>query len=283
MLVAITGSSGTVGKGVILEALEHTSHRLRLIDVRDPAERIGGDRVEYVKADTRDYEAFYQALDGADTLIHLAVGGKRGAPPFESQDVHNAMVAMSFNALQAAANLGMRHVVLASSINAIGALFSNDPKYEYFPLDEKHPYNPEDGYSVGKHILEIQAAAFARRYPYMSISCLRFHFVTSERPDYSNQLDAEIRKDMWAWTDLRAAGRACMLGLEVEWTGAEVFYIVAPKHCAGKYDALELAAQFYPETKVASTMRSDRGFYDCSKAQRLLGWEHDGGRLPRRD
>ena len=43
----------------------------------------------------------------------------------------------------------MRHVVLASSINAIGALFSNDPKYEYFPLDENHPYNPEDGYSVG--------------------------------------------------------------------------------------------------------------------------------------
>lgn len=93
----------------------------------------------------------------------------------------------------------------------------------------------------------------------MSISSLRFHFVTSERPDYSHQLDAEIRKDMWGWTDLRSAGRACMLGLEVEWTGAEVFYIVGPTHCAGAHDALELAAQFYPETKVASTMRSDSG------------------------
>ena len=108
MLVAITGSSGTVGKGVILEALEHTSHRLRLIDVRDPAERMGGDRVEYVKADTRDYEAFYNALDGADALIHLAVGGKRGAPPFESQDIHNAMVAMSFNALQGEPTYSLR-------------------------------------------------------------------------------------------------------------------------------------------------------------------------------
>lgn len=44
----------------------------------------------------------------------------------------------------------MRYVVLASSINAIGALFSVEPKYEYFPLDENHPYNPEDGYSVGQ-------------------------------------------------------------------------------------------------------------------------------------
>lgn len=105
MLVAITGSSGTVGKGVILEALEHTSHRLRLIDVRDPAEKVGGDRVEYVKADTRDYAAFYEALDGADALIHLAVGGKAGPPPFENQDIHNAMVAMSFNALQGKGNI----------------------------------------------------------------------------------------------------------------------------------------------------------------------------------
>lgn len=100
MLVAITGSSGTVGKGVILEALEHTSHKLRLIDVRDPAEKIGGGRVEYAKVDMRDYEAFHEALVGADALIHLAVGGRRGAPPFESQDIHNAMVTMSFNALQ---------------------------------------------------------------------------------------------------------------------------------------------------------------------------------------
>ncbi|QRV75977.1 UDP-galactose 4-epimerase [Ceratobasidium sp. AG-Ba] len=190
------------------------------------------------------------------------------------------MVVLSFNALQAAANLGMRHVVLASSINAIGALFSNDPKYDYFPLDEDHPHNPEEGYSVGKYILEIQAAAFARRYPWMSISSLRFHFISPERPNYETQVDSEVRKDMWGWTDLRAAGRACMLGLEVEWTGAEVFYIVAPEHCAGGHSALELAARFYPDTKVASTMGPKSGFYDCSKAKKLLGWEHDGGRMP---
>lgn len=93
----------------------------------------------------------------------------------------------------------------------------------------------------------------------MSISCLRFHFVTSERPNYQGRLDAEVHKDMWGWTDLRAAGRACMLGLEVDWTGSEIFYIVGPEHCAGSHDALELAARFYPETKVASSMRADSG------------------------
>ncbi|KAF8707820.1 GDP-mannose 4,6 dehydratase, partial [Rhizoctonia solani] len=261
MKVAITGASGKVGQGVIQEALEHTNHELRLIDVREPDERIQNPRVEYVAADLRDYHEFENALAGTDALVHLAVGGFKGPPPFESQDVHNSMVVLSFNALQAAANLGMRFVVLVSSINAIGALFSADPKYDYFPLDEGHPYRPEDGYSVGqvKQILEIQATAFARRYPHMSISCLRLHFVTPTRPDYSDQIDAEIRKDMWGWTNLRAAGRACMLGLEVEWTGAEVFYIVGPHHCANGHSALDLAAQFYPDTKVANSMRSDSG------------------------
>lgn len=93
----------------------------------------------------------------------------------------------------------------------------------------------------------------------MSISSLRFHFVTPTRPNYKDRLDSEVSKDMWGWTDLRAAGRACLLGLEVEWTGAEVFYIVGPEHCADEHDALELAAKFYPETKVASSMRAESG------------------------
>lgn len=100
MKVAITGSTGKVGQGVIYEALENTSYQLRLIDVREPTKRINDERVEYVMADLRDYRAFEDALAGTDALIHLAVGGHKGAPPFESQDVHNSMVVMSYNALQ---------------------------------------------------------------------------------------------------------------------------------------------------------------------------------------
>jgi nucleoside-diphosphate-sugar epimerase len=135
MKIAITGASGKVGQGVIQEALEHTDHELRLIDVREPDEPVQNPRVEYVSADLRDYPQFENALTGTDALVHLAVGGFKGPPPFESQDVHNSMVVLSFNALQgqyicsrlnpaniasasAAANLGMRFVVLVSSINA---------------------------------------------------------------------------------------------------------------------------------------------------------------------
>lgn len=93
----------------------------------------------------------------------------------------------------------------------------------------------------------------------MSISSLRFHFVTSKKPNYGDRIDSDISKDMWGWTDLRAAGRACVLALEVEWTGAEVLYIVGPEHCADGHSALDLAARFYPKTKVASSMRAESG------------------------
>lgn len=75
---------------------------------------------------------------------------------------------MSWNALDVAAELGHKRVSLASSINAIGlstscitipgsrqgtanpAEYSERPTLHYLPLDEEHPCNPEDAYSVSK-------------------------------------------------------------------------------------------------------------------------------------
>ncbi|KAL5641358.1 hypothetical protein ACGC1H_001740 [Rhizoctonia solani] len=117
MKVAITGAAGKVGQGVIQEALENTNYELRLIDVRNPSERIQDPRVEYVTADLRDYREFENALVGTDALIHLAVGGYKGPPPFESQDIHNSMVVLSYNALQGLCIMPLR-------IHTVKTLFS---------------------------------------------------------------------------------------------------------------------------------------------------------------
>lgn len=73
---------------------------------------------------------------------------------------------MSWNALNVAADLGIDRVALASSVNAIGmgmscshsvprrmltrAVFSKRPRFDYLPVDEAHPYYPEDAYSISK-------------------------------------------------------------------------------------------------------------------------------------
>ena len=53
--------------------------------------------------------------------------------------VFNENSAGNYNALSAAATVGIKRVCLASSINAIGGVFSRQPRYDYFPLDEQHP------------------------------------------------------------------------------------------------------------------------------------------------
>lgn len=63
--------------------------------------------------------------------------------------------------------------------------------------------------------------------------------------------------------------------------GHETFFVVADKHVCESYSAMGLAKQFFPETKIIRQMGPDEGFYDCSKAERLLGWKHEGGDEPR--
>lgn len=67
-------------------------------------------------------------------------------------------------------------------------------------------------------------------------------------------------KDLWGWTDAHAAGRACLLALEVKWTGAEVMYIVAEDHCAPEQDSESLAEEHYPTTVLRKSMGPNEGY-----------------------
>ncbi|MEP7359277.1 MAG: NAD(P)-dependent oxidoreductase, partial [Anaerolineales bacterium] len=133
MKIALTGSSGRVG-GAIFELALAEGHSLVCLD-RVPAPE-GQQRpgVTFVQADVTDYDAFEGAMRGCDTLIHMAaIPGPGGHP---DHIVHNNNVVASYNALRAAAELGMTHVCQASSVNATGAVYSRWPRYDFFPLDE---------------------------------------------------------------------------------------------------------------------------------------------------
>lgn len=166
------------------------------------------------------------------------------------------------------------------SINAIGGCYNEEtPKFRYFPLDEDHPSLAEDAYSLSKHIAEIQADCIARTNPNMSIATLRFHLVTPIRPSIGHKA-GPTRKDIWGWTSSVAAARASLLGLEMKTKGHEMFFVVAPRHCCDGYTASELAKRYYPQTEIRGEMEPNQGFYLCTKAERLLGWTHDGGQEP---
>jgi UDP-glucose 4-epimerase len=187
------------------------------------------------------------------------------------------LVVGSYNALSAAAQLGINRVCQASSVNATGASFSRWPRYDYFPLDEQHPSYNEDPYSLSKWICEQQGDSFARRYEQMVISSLRFHWVMPERAtaaQHGKSLGEVLVKQLWGYTRLDAAAHACLLSLTAPFTGYEVFYIVAPDTMMDT-PSLELAEQFFPDVPLRGDLPANSGFFDCGKAERLLGWDHD--------
>jgi nucleoside-diphosphate-sugar epimerase len=273
--VALTGAAGRVGHGV-LDLLCRQGLSVVAIDCVPPPEQSRGGQVVWVQADMTDYDAVVKAFDGCDALVHLAAVPRPGK--LEDSVVHNNNVTGSYNALRAAAEVGINRICQASSINATGSAWSRSPRYDYFPLDEGHSTYAEDPYSLSKWICEQQGDAVARRYSSVGIASLRFHMVVPGREQavaaYGSAAEEVGVKNLWGYTTLAAAAGACWLALDGDRLGHDVFLVVAPGQ-AGGAPSLELADRHYPTVPWRRQLNGDEGFFDCSKADRLLGWRHE--------
>jgi nucleoside-diphosphate-sugar epimerase len=273
MRIAVTGGNGDLAR-VLIPMLIQAGHSVVSIDRALPAPTPGnplGSRALVV--DVTDFGQVVAAMQGCDGVIHLAAHRTPMNAPAPKVFADNTQG--SYNVLLAAEILGMSHVCMASSINAIGGVFSKSPRYDYLPLDEQHPCYAEDPYSLSKWVLEIQGDTFARRRDNVAISSMRFHGIVPREFALKNWDNTEPGiKHLWAYVHPQAAARACMAAMQVEWRGHEVFYIVAPT-AASIADSASLAAQYYPNAERRPQLTGNAGFFDCSKAERLLGWRHD--------
>ncbi|MGQ0600502.1 MAG: NAD-dependent epimerase/dehydratase family protein [Anaerolineales bacterium] len=270
MRIAITGGSGGIGRVVIELALAHGHSAVNIDRAAPPVAQPG---VPFVLTDITNYDEVERALRGCDALIHLAAIPSPGNHP--DPVVHHNNVMGSYNALRAAAEVGITRVCQASSVNALGLSYSRAAHFDYFPLDEQHPTYNEEPYGLSKWICEMQADSIARRYEHMVIASLRFHWVV-ERAMAAEVFEPrpETAKQLWAYTRPEAAARACLLGVTADFKGHEVFYIVAPDTVTDT-PSLELAQRFFPHVPVRGDLSGNRSFFDSSKAERVLGWRHE--------
>lgn len=284
MQIAVTGGSGEFGRALV-PFLTRGGHRVVSIDRALPQAQsapCGGppavpgqqERPQYTVADITDFGQFAASIQGSDALVHLAA--HRSPRNHPDVVVYHDNTTGSYNALAAAALLGIERLCLASSINAIGGAFSRQPRYDYFPVDEQHACYAEDPYSLSKWVLEQQADAFARRYEHLRIASLRFHGLVHTREDalaMNRRFGAMGARHLWAYTLIEDACRATLLALEADFGGHEVFYIVAPRTTESE-PSRGLAQRFYPATPIRGELGGQRGFFDCGKAERVLGWRH---------
>lgn len=275
MRIAVTGGNGDLGRTLVPFLLDR-GHEVVSIDRALPADAAlaPGRPVRHLIADVTDFGALVGCLRECAAIIHLAA--IRSPMHNPDHEVYAVNTVASYNVLSAAAALGIERVCLASSINAVGGAFSRHPRYDYFPLDEAHPTYAEDPYSLSKWVLEQQAEAFARRFERMRIASLRFHWLLDdeERARAVSAGSPFVWRHLWAYTNTRAAARACLRAVEADFTGHHVLYIVAPRTVVDE-PSLALARRHYPDTPVTGDLAGHTGFFSCASAERVLGWKHD--------
>lgn len=104
----------------------------------------------YVIADLADLDAVTAALDGADMVVHFGAIGDEA--PFETLLGPNFIGA--YNVWEAAHRLGIRRVVYASSIHAVGM----HPKTDCVGIDA--PHRPDTYYGLAKCFAEDLARMY---------------------------------------------------------------------------------------------------------------------------
>ncbi|KAK8073613.1 hypothetical protein PG994_004512 [Apiospora phragmitis] len=279
MKIAITGARGTVGREVV-KLCAKEGHATIQINRTPQADDGATPNTEMRIADAAsDYDATVAAFAGCDAVIHLAaIPDPQGKP---DSHVHNNNVAAAFNGLRAAAAQNIRRFCYASSVNAIGLAYSNQPlRFPYFPIDEEaYPCRPTDAYALAKTEAETAARAFPDWFPGMKVACLRIHEV-APRKDVLQEHDedwvAAGVKQLWGWVSPVATARACLLAVTKadQYEGCQIFNIVAPDTTQGGTPSADLAKKYYPDAEIRADMGTNRAFWMTEKAEKMLGWVH---------
>lgn len=171
MKIVVTGGIGSVGTPLVQRLIQN-GHEVKIIDRRGEGEVAGA---ELSRCDITDFEAIKGQLKGQDAIIHLAGLPYPGAGT--GPEIFRINASGTYNLFEAAAQAGIKRVVCASSINALGFNFGlRRFPIQYFPIDEDHPGVTTDPYSFSKDILEQIAAYYWRRDGITSI-CFRLPWV----------------------------------------------------------------------------------------------------------
>lgn len=217
MKIAITGARGTVGREVVKVCAKEGHHTVQINRTADDHD--GTPNSEMRVADSASsYEDTVKAFKGCDAVIHLAAIPN----PVDKDDdmVHANNVNSAFNGFRACGELGIKKICYASSVNAIGLAYANQPlKFDYFPIDEDYPQNPTDSYALAKQEAEIQAKAFVNWFPGTNIACMRIHEVAplkDVQKEHEEDWENAGVKQLWGWVNPEATARACLLAVTSE-------------------------------------------------------------------
>ncbi|MGR3541897.1 MAG: NAD-dependent epimerase/dehydratase family protein [Hasllibacter sp.] len=140
--LVLTGAAGKLG-GHLRGPLSKLCGELVSSDIADSVGDLAPNE-RYVRADLGDPDAMADLLEGAEMVVHFGAIGDEA--PWA--DIHHSNLLGAFNVWEAAYRNGLRRVVYASSIHAVGMV----PKTEAITVDT--PHRPDTYYGLAKCFAE---------------------------------------------------------------------------------------------------------------------------------
>ena len=272
--IICTGGAGRLGQFVARRLKPKCA--LTILDLARPQDADLAD-VPFVDTDIRDYAALRATFAGHDAVVHLAaIPNPRTAP---ADVTFNTNVQGAWSVLQAAEDVGVKRVVVASSDSVFGLSY-NPPDWppQFLPIDETHPVRPTEFYSLSKHVTETIAQSFAARGKLEVIVLRPVHVVfPPEYPELAERGSDPQNYHFWTFVAPEDVAQAFDLALQADYRGYEMFTISGADGLNTR-PTLEMAAErwgtlpdvrnreLYANNPLASVM-------DISKARTRLGYE----------
>src|SRR6266850_1249716 len=179
----------------------------------------------------------------------------------------------TYNVIEAAAKLGVRKIVIASSETTYGVCFAEgDKDFRSFPLEEDYDTDPMDSYGLSKVVNEKTARAFAMRYG-IDVYALRIANVIEPHeydmfPGFLANLPSR-KRNAWGYIDARDLGEIVHLAVQKDGLGFQVFNAVNDTVTAN-IPTREVLSRYCPNVPITGEL----GDYDAplsnQKAREVL-------------
>lgn len=289
--IVVTGGSGKVGRAVVAHLLK-AGHAVLNLDIALPAahDTLG---CHTLKVDLTNLGQVFNALSchfaiseplppgppqRPDAVIHLAGYARNLMVP--DDETFKTNVSSTYNVVEAACKLGIKKVVIASSICAYGVTYAEgDRDFASFPVTEETEARPTDAYSISKLCSENLARGFAERFG-IDIYAMRIGAVIAPE-DHAAAFAAYVadpgrwKVHGWAYSDIRDLARMFELAVETSGLGFQIFNAVNDGSTANMPTAALLAQQC-PGVPVTGPFEDEQEAPIVNrKMRRLLGFREE--------
>ena len=259
-----------LGQWVVRHFVEQ-GYEVSNADIKRPEEQV----CPTVITDLTQLGEVYGVLAGADAVVHLAAIPVAYSHPNEVTFHNNTM--STYNVLEAAAGLGIRKAVIASSESSYGLVFAKERfSPQYVPVDEAHPQLPEDSYGLSKVVNEQTADMIYRR---TGMQVVSFRLGNVIAPDAYERFPEFIHdprqrdRILWSYIDARDAATACRLAIEADGLGSVALNLAADDTSMAVTSRELMTAQYPEVTDIRTPLDGFQSLLSTEKAKRLLNWQ----------